>query len=282
MSYASKDVQTSGAKVVLLFQFQQGGTVYRYVNQSHSITFDGMVWSPSIIVPDKFASSAEVLKNTLNLRVALSETLAQSFIGYPPDVVTSVTVFRAIIGETDKRFYWKGKVTNSGVSKAEVSLDCEPMSSSMKKTGLRARVMRVCGHTLYGPGCNLSEATYSKSVTVTAVSKATVTIPELSASFVLNGTTFTPSSNPFRGGIITAPDGTRRTIANQAGAALTLMRPLAGLASALAASPEGITVSVSLGCPHDVGSCVVRFHNAGNCIAFACLPTRNPFQTPMS
>lgn len=281
MSYAEKDVQTERAKPILLFKFDQGGVMHYYTPQSVPVSFGGHTWVPAVILADKFQSSAEVMKNNLSIRLAITNPLAQTFLTYAPDAVTSVTVYRTFAGETECRVYWKGRVTASSVTKAEVSLECEPIFSALKRVGLRARTMRVCGHALYREGCNLSEADFSVQLTVTAVSKNIVTVPGAAGALTINGTAYSSTAAVFKGGIITAPDGTKRTIANHSGSTLTLMRPLASLATAMAENPEGFTVTLAIGCSHELIACRMR-QNVGNYGGFACMPTKNPFTSSMT
>jgi hypothetical protein len=262
MSYASQDVSVQDGMPIYLFQFVQGATTYRYCALPVSVSYNGYTWLPGGVIPDKFTISNDIPKDVLSLKLPIDNPLATTFLGYAPDCITSVTVYHAQFDDLEAVVYWKGRVSGSTASRTVVTLECEPVFSSLKRPGIRATYSRTCRHALFGRGCNLVAADYAVSATATAVNRNLVTVPLAAAVNYLGGT-------------IKVPDGTVRTIMAQNGAVLTMMSRVKSLEAAIAASPSGVGVTIYTGCDHSIEACRTR-GNVGNFGGFVGIPLINP------
>jgi hypothetical protein len=234
MSYTSLDISAQSSKPYLLYQFVQGTTYYRYVALPEAVSYDSSdgtgahTYSPANIVPGKFQCTGDAPKDTLQIKIALDDAcaLADTFVGGTPDAITTLTIFRSHLGDTGGISYWKGRISGSALSTSVLTLDCEPVFSSMTRIGLRAFCSRTCRHALYSVGgCNVAAVNHVRYPNILAVNRAALTMG-----------TATPAITGLSGGIIVTPDGTRRTILSQDGLTLTLMRPIKSLSSALSVS----------------------------------------------
>jgi uncharacterized phage protein (TIGR02218 family) len=255
MTYSAKELSVEESSPVYLVQFIQGATTWRYTTIAESISRSGSTWYPSALQLGKFACTGEIPKDALTVKLPVTDSVAQTFLGYPPEVMTSVTVFRTHYDDADVLCYWKGRVSGFSITGGVLALTCEPIFSSLKRMGLRPVYQKCCRHALFGAGCNVDPDNFAHSVTATVVLGSVVTVPDAAALDLTGGTLMTAN-------------GTIRMIVAQNGADLTLMRAIKGLA------PGAVTVYD--GCAHDIDACRDKFHNLGNYGGFPGIPTKNP------
>jgi hypothetical protein len=267
MSYATKEVSVQDGSPVLLFLFVQGNSEWRYTNAPATVSRVGQSWTPGVVVPTKFGQSGEMPKESVTFKVPIDYSLAATFLGYSPDAVTSVTVFRAHLGETDYNTYWKGRVDSTSASGNFLSIQCEPLSNSMGQLGLRPVYQRSCPHAFITPGskCRLRAEDFAQAGTVTAVNStgSVITVTEASGM------------NNLLGGTFMAPDGTIRTITAHSGTTVTLMRGIKSLLAEMVAHPGGFAVTLYRGCDKSFTTCE-SLSNLGNFGGWAGTPDINP------
>lgn len=284
MSYTTRDQSVEESNPLLLFQFVQGSTTYRYCLASESITLavEGHTWTPAVMVPSEFGQSNDFGKDQLQVELAADCPLALTFATAIPDAITTLTVFRAFTGpEETPVYYWKGHVNSVGRETGKLILNCDPIFTRLKRPGLRALDGRMCRHVLYGRGCNVSSASYVTSYRSVAgyiirgVSGSTVTLP---------APEFTARDGYWDGGVLTyVPSGVSRMIQRHAGGRLVLMRPIPEMTAAFALHPEtGVDVDIYRGCDHTYAMCGSRFNNKGNFGGDPFFAQTNPFSTSVS
>lgn len=256
MSYDTVDTSVQDADPVLLFEFTRGATVWRYCALSVDFVAMGQTWLSSAICGLKgLPNSGEISKDDISLTLPISNAMAASFIADAPDEVTKLAIFRSYYSNpTLGRTVWRGRVLKSTTAIAVVTLSCENIFSALRRMGLRVVYSRKCQHVLYGVGCNVDRDDFAVAVTVTNVAKNVVTCSALSSVYV--------------GGAIKAQDGTLRRIVKQAGAVLTLARPVLSLIQQFAANPGGFAAAVYPGCDKSTATCRDTFHNLGNHFGF--------------
>ena len=171
----------------------------------------------------------------------------------------TLTIFRGheqVLGETVA--HWKGRVVGAEVEGARILLNCESVFSTLRRAGVRAKYQRLCRHALYGRGCGLDIAQHLATLTVSAVSGATVTVPGAAAS----------PDGWYRGGVLRF--GVQLGfIIGHVGATLTLSRPMSELAAALTdpaldpvtGTPLPVTVDIAPGCDLRAETCAAKFGN---------------------
>lgn len=268
MSYAGKELSQQDAAPVRLVRFVQGATTWYYTTRAASITIGGNVYVPGVISTESVVATGDVPKDPLILKMPYTNALAASFVASPPDAVTAVTVFRCHADDTETRIEWMGRASGASVTGATVSITCESVFSSMQRPGLRETYQRLCRRRLGGEGCNVTRANFTADCHMTAVSGNAVTFSQ-------------PLTENCVGGDIVASDGTMRMIIGQAtdGLSVTLMRPLRGLATMIAAIEPPATyaeVTIQLGCDRSTTTCDTRFHNLANFGGFPGIPWINP------
>ena len=276
MSYSALESSAQGGCPVFLYKFVQGTQQWCYTNAPFQVSFAGDTYSPSAVGHSEVKQSNELSKDSITLTFPLDDEFAGQFLGYAPDLVTSVTLLRGHVGDGEFIAYWKGRVASSKASGAQVRLECESIFTSLRRPGLRARYQRTCRHALYARGCTLDPEAFAVPGRLTAMSSVSIVVPE--AASYANGY--------FTGGMVRAPDGSLRLVSNHVGASLTLSRPASTLARDFAASGYGynygnfyggLAVTLYPGCDRMRATCRDKFNNLPNYGGFPFIPVKTPF-----
>lgn len=264
MTYIATDASVQGGNPALLFDFAQGATNWRFCNLAEDVVYLSNTYTASSISMGQVEQSGKLQKAALNLVVPRTNTLATALLTDPSDAPITVTVFRGHLDDGEFITYWKGRIVNNTSTNDEVNIECEPIFTSLRRPGLRARYQKTCRHALYQRGCNLTDTDFADAASVIAISKLSVTLatdPSASAGYYI-------------GGMIEYA-GVKRYIANHAGTAITLMRSFSDLETEVAAN--GATAATLYpGCDHTKATCIAKFNNLVNYGGFPFIPRKNP------
>lgn len=265
MSYFEFDQSDQNANPVHLYQFTVNETTYRFTDISENYTAMGEAWQTTGLISGSVRTTNEFIKDTLQIKFPRTNTFAQSFLDSSfSDSQTTVTVFRGYIADPDEEFisYWKGRVAGSAVDKNLIILDCEPVFTTLKRTGVRARYQRTCRHALYSSQCgvDIESSSFMVDGTVTAVDGVTFTISEASAQ----------SDGYYFGGVLRLENGDMRFIINHTSDQITLNSGHPDLA-------VSSNVTLFPGCDRSPTTCQSRFNNLDNFGGFPYIPEKNPF-----
>lgn len=267
MSYDAREDSAYGGAPVELYEFAWGAvTPQRYTSADGDYVLGADTYAAATLRRSQIEASAERARNAITITCARDFPIAELFRVAPPTELIAVTLRRQHRGDSEVAVIWQGRVLNCEWSGAQATLNCEPVSSSLRRTGLRRRYQRQCPHVLYGPGCGVARATHSKNTTVASVAGLVLNVAALDAK-------------PYAGGFVewTTPAGAieRRFIRSFAGTAITLTQAFQGI-------PAGAAVVVSPGCAHTRAMCEGTYANLPNYGGFPFVPQKNPFDgTPV-
>jgi hypothetical protein len=286
MAFADKETSRYSGQPVELYLFRYGsqaGSYYAYTNAENDITFndgDGdKVYKAVPISRESVKSSGTLDKSALSLRAAKDLSMSEIFRDYPPAAVVTLTIRQGHLDDPDNEFLvaWAGRVLSYERDGSERVMSAEPVSTSLRRSGLRRFYQIPCPHYLYGPDCRASRAAATVTGTVTAVSGYDVTLaPGWNAH----------SAEKYRQGEFSwtsaAGETVTRMILKTSGNTLTLAGALLDLA-------VGDTVNVTLGCNHQtsptgdgVGDCTNLHNNGQNYGGCKWIPTKNPIKSASS
>lgn len=273
MTYQQRERSAQGGRPVFKYQIIQGVDEYLYTSAPYIIGDSLGAFEPvAIEMTAEVKQTGELAKNGVTLTFPRDNPLAQTFVGYSPEVPTTVTIFRAHSAGSaevsDDRLYWKGRVISSSVDDDTVSLECEDAFTSMNRLGLRAVYQKGCRHALYSEGCGLDRYDWATAASVVLVDGRDIVIEEDSVG----------ADDYFAGGMAELADGTLRYITGQTGNTLTLLSPFRGLAS----DSAGVPITLYPGCAHNVDDCKDKFNNLVNYGGCPWLPGKNPFQNSVT
>ena len=260
MSYVGNETSLESGAPVELYQFTQGLQTWRYTSSASPVTYQSFVFKPSSISRDRVKQTGDVFKDSLKIELPRGDAFANQFLGFAPDTVTGVTIFRGHAGDSEFIPYWRGRVAAASADGNKITIDCESIFSSIRRPGLRARYELTCRHALYSPRCTINRDLFMTPGVAITVSGVTVEVA--AAAGLPNGY--------FTAGILRGPDDATRFIVSHVGSVLTLQRPMYTLAG-------GDSVRLYPGCDKLMSTCSGKFNNLDNYGGFPWVPARNPY-----
>jgi hypothetical protein len=275
MSFSDRESSRELGDPVQCFLFRYGpdpANYYAYTDSTQEQAVDGIIYVPRPVNRDTINADGTLDKSAIKIAIDVGTEVAELFRVYPPAYVVSLVIRQGHIGDPDSEFLviWAGRIVACQREGSEAQLSGEPVSTSLRRPGLRRHYQYGCPHVLYGPMCRADKASKTLSATVASVDGATV---------VMNsGWNGAFDADKFLGGLFEWVDDDgltdRRAILRITGDTLSL----SGIVAGLAASD---TVSVVLGCNHkayaeDDGDCLPLHNNIANFGGCRWIPTKNP------
>jgi len=240
---------------------------FAYTDAERPVTYMGVTYQPLPIKAGNVNASGKLDKSTFEVRVPRDTELADQFRIYPPSQPITLIMRQGHLSDPSAEFLavWAGRVLSSSRQGNESVLACEPMSSSLRRPGLRRYYQLGCPFVLYGPGCKASEAAATQDATVESIDGTTITLPVSWNSI---------PTDKYKEGMVkwVTTEGTleiRKILKITAGRQLLLSGYLRGL------SP-GDDVSVILGCNHQMSDCADLHDNILNFGGCFAIPLQNP------
>jgi hypothetical protein len=284
MAFTDYEETVELGQSVQLFLFRYGSDPSEYYAYTDAtldkpddvLTVASIDYIPRPIERAAIASNGTLDKSALKITTDIGSEVAELFRVYPPSHVVTLVIAQGHIGDPDSEWLviWAGRVMKaSREGNSEFVMTGEPVSTSLKRPGLRRNFQFGCMHDLYGPQCQADKPSATVSSTVAVISGNLVT---LTAGW--EGA-FAPDK--FLGGLLEwpAPGGSTesRTIIRIAGDVLTL----SGITRDLAVTDA---VDVVLGCNHkayaaDGGDCQPLHNNILNYGGCLWIPLQNPIGT---
>lgn len=259
MTYDAHELSMQSGEPIEMYQFTVGATNYYFTSAKSAITYDSNTYQPELIKRGNIDFTTEKGRNNLKLQTVRDFEIADLFRVSPPSDVILLVVHRVHYGETDGVVIWSGRVLNCDWVGSIASLNCEPVSSSLQRIGLRRMYQRQCPHVLYGAACGVDKTDFDLSTTILSISGLTLSCVDVD----------TFGDDWFAGGFIEF--GTeKRFITSQTSNNITISAPIAGL-------EVGDTIIAYAGCNHALTTCNFKFSNSENYGGMPYIPTKNPF-----
>jgi hypothetical protein len=270
VTYDAREISTHGGEPLELYEFTVGAQVQRWTSAARIVSAGGNDYTPAPLQRSRIEQSVEEARKALTIDCPRDFPVAELYRVVPPSEVILVTVKRLHRGDGDVAAIWMGRVLNcEWQDNDQARLQCEPVSSSLKRPGLRRPYSRNCPHVLYsqGPGmCNVDRATHSTVTTVSAIAGLTLTVAALAEMPWVGGyVEWLPAGAPAQ----------RRFINGRDGLVLTLAQAFQGI-------PLGAAVTVVPTCDHTMSMCEGTYDNLPHYGGFPFIPLKNPFDgTPV-
>lgn len=274
--------RTKGRPVnLLLFQYDDGEVrSFAYTDAVEPVEAPSagpFVFKPVSLDRDAINASGSLDKTSITIKLPQDNELALQFRTYPPGQVVNVTLWQMHLNDPDAEalVVWAGRVTAVTRRANIAEFNCEPISTALRRTGLRRNWQIGCPHVLYGTQCKASQAAgTSPDITVSEVNGNVVKLPSGWIPASPAGLT----ADKYIGGMLrwVTAEGSIffRTIlrvdADGPDHNLTLAGPTDGL---YAAAPA----QVVLGCNHQLSDCAAVHDNLLNFGGQPYIPVKNPF-----
>lgn len=282
MAYEDFEESASSGQPVTLFLFRYSSQPLDYyaytdadLKPGEVISVASIDYEPRPIARANFSQDGTLDKAGLKIETDVGTEVAELFRVWPPSSVVTLVIAEGHIGDPDSEFLvtWAGRIVAANRQKKKMVLTGEPVSTSLRRPGLRRHYQIGCMHQLYGPQCQADKPSKTVPATVDSITGATVT---LDAGW--NGAF---AADKFLGGLLEwpSPSGATnvRTILRVTGD--TLM--LSGITPDLSPSDA---VDVVVGCNHrayaeDDGDCQPLHENILNYGGCRWIPIKNPIGT---
>lgn len=152
-----------------LYEFVYGDSAsdkYFFTDADYPIVKGSDTFLPVPISRSTSDNSGTLDKSTLEIRLQRDNPVAELFRVYPPNRAVTLTVFQGEAEDTDGQWkaLWTGRVLAVGWEGSEAKMACEPISTAMRRVGLRRNYQYMCPHILYGPKCGKSKTNVAVSV----------------------------------------------------------------------------------------------------------------------
>ena len=282
MSYGSFEQSRAKGEIISLYHFfyvNNEEYLYTDAESDFSTTLPGHTYKPMPIQRGNITTSGSLDKSSLEIRMPGTAGLADAFREYPPNEVVNVIIRQRHRDDPDGQamVVFTGRVLGASWEGNEVKFSCEPISTALRRSGLRRHYQIGCPHVLYGTQC--------------AASRAAATTPEIVVQGISGSTIFLPvnwlpegwgaagkTMSKFVGGLVQwnysgslGPGVQKRTILKLVGTEGIMM---AGKPIGLV---EGDSVTLTLGCNHQLSDCLNVHNNVPNYGGQPFIPVKNPF-----
>lgn len=272
MTFSTFENSRASGAPINLYRFVYGtGLSINVTDADVATTIDAVTYEPAPITAGAINAKGNLDKAQLKIEIDAVSTYGQSlgdlFLVFPPSQEVSLTIRNGHVGDTDFPVKWAGRVLSCAWEGSKAELSCEPVSTSLRRPGLRRRYSLGCVYALYDvETCKASEAAATVSTTVSSISGTVVTVP--------SGWNGAVAAAKFNGGIARWTTGDGRAEIRRILAATTTTVRLSGLLTTLNASDA---IDFALGCNRQESDCTTLHSNIENFGGQPWLPLKNPF-----
>lgn len=278
MSFYNFETSLQNAQPIRLYQFERGALRWGYTSADRDVRFNSTTFISLLggIKDDGIRQTQDSGGDLLTLTVPASSDLALMYRHFAPAQAVNLTIFDLHypdLASTEQGAYlavWKGFVVGvKFVNDFTAQVQCQNLSVSLERTGLRKTWSKLCSHQLYGKGCNLDRKKFMSEVAVVAVDGLGIEVALPSDK---------SADDYFTGGYVewSSEYGIeQRGIERQLGGRLQLFGGVQGLL-------VGQTVKVFAGCNRTFLACQSKFNNTDNYGGSPHMPHKSPFDgTPI-
>lgn len=262
-----------GSRPIELYTFALGTlNPFRYTSSAFSVTIGPDTWLPIAITRGSISRGPDDRSQLQEFKVPSVTEFPLYYVSVVPAAKATVTVVRLQVGESPtfatQRVVYRGlvravKFTDGGHT---ALIAAASLRSKSLRNLPRFGYQSGCNHLLYDSNCQISQASFQLTATVSAQTGTLITVP---------GAGSPPyGANYFRGGFVRpAGEVDFRLVVAQSGDVLDIVAPFQS-------SLVGLSVDAFAGCDHNLFTdCSVKFNNAINYGGHAFVPKKNPFVT---
>lgn len=271
MTFAARETSRLNGRPFHLYTFKVGDSLeLRFTNLAtpftHGLDQNGQpaIYNPLAISHGEIVASGNLDKTTMPVRLPESGAVPDLYRDEQPSDVVALIIRQGHAGDADFKVCFTGRVLGASYEEADMVLECEPISSSLRRPGLTREYQYTCPLVLYGDQCRASKVAATKTVNPTEVNGPQVTLPTNWAA--------ADRKDKYVGGIAewTDPSGrrARRGIIRRDGDVLTL--------SAAGSLVTGMPLTLVLGCNKTMDDCRGVHANILNFGGQPAIPLVNP------
>lgn len=260
---------------VCLYEFQWGNTYYRYTSADRDIQYpyidgdpENGIWYTKLSIKDNGFTQG-VTQQDFTITLPRDNPIVRLFRSTPPSRTITVVCRRFHKDDPDQEaiVYWSGSIGNVRPKDAVMAeILGIPLSTTIRRSGLRLCWERGCPHALYDEGCRADRNLFKTDTTITALTGASITVGSLGAW---------PAAQ-YAGGYVeweATAEGTldSRSIEGSGGG---LVLNIMGTTDRM---EVGQDITLYLGCDLTASTCQAIFNNLANHGGFEFLAGKSPF-----
>lgn len=274
MTFQLREESEEQAVPTSLYLIEYGGDAnafFAYTDSEMEVVFGGKTYIPTVIGRQEIESSGTLDKTTLEVEITPNAGVVDLYMTGVPSHVVGMTIFQGHVDDPDNEFIavWTGRIISINIGSRYATIAGQPVSTSMKRAGLRRHYQYGCPFALYGPHCQADQVAATESGTVAAVGGNFIDLAE--------GWNGERDKLKFQGGFVqwtdpaTGISHTRTTLKVTPGVPDRLL--INGNTTGLLVAA---TVSVVLGCNHQTTDCSELHDNILNYGGQPYIPKENP------
>lgn len=186
MSFETYEESRTQGQPVNLFKFVYGTAPTAFfactsAEQPITRTESGVevVYQPVAVERGNINSSGNLDKSAMVLRFQRTIELVTLYRVYPPSRPVTLIIREGHADDPDEDFpvVWSGRVLSLAREGNEAVVSGEPVSSSMRRSGLRHHYQIGCPRALFLPGCNADKPAATVTRAVEAIGTTEITLP---------------------------------------------------------------------------------------------------------
>ena len=259
-----------------LYRLVEGNQVWTVTSADADEVYNGETYISTACGRTEIEDKNQLSRANLDVSFPLDNEMARRWNRQIMEAVVSLTLF---VKNSDGVYMtaWKGQLASVKPETSAITLVFESMFTSLRRSGLRRRCQRTCGHILYLDGCNLNKDDFAVKGTVKGIAPQKIIVPEAAGY----------PDGYFTGGMVEGSDGALRFVINHIGEEITLIRTLESIVDHFKYNGWGMnwgnnwggftTCRLFPGCPRERQTCHDRFDNHLNFGGFPFMGGRNPF-----
>lgn len=268
MSFDQYESSRHDGRPIKLFKFMLGPLPedeLRYTDAETAQAYENRAYKPIAISHSKITANGTLDRSALTIKMQGATELQDIFRIWPPSYVVGLIIYQGHADDADNQFLsaWGGRVINAAWPNSELTLTCEPATTSLRRAGLRRNYQRSCPHALYGPQCGAPKIPL-ETTALAVYARNVITV----ATVAGNGAAF------MNGTIEWVNASGRREMMSIRSAGNDGNLKLAGTPSTLT---PGTPVKLYRGCDHTMGASGCLMHN--NILNYGgqpWIPEKNP------
>lgn len=276
-NYETKEASFGSSQPVEIYKFYFGDETYCMTSADIDISWQGNTYLKSSIKRGDLEGLSNPESGTLDMTMALPNSLVQQVLTVPPSMPINLIISRAQRSDlSDFRQVWVGRVRAHEVVGQEVHLHGISILHREYRIGNPIRYQKACAYALYDEyNCQVSPETLKITCNPVIVTASKVSSPSLvwTAASIPSGM----KEGWFVGGFVTYSDtvsnvnGKRAIIDyDHVNGVITVFPGLRGFTS-------GASMEFHPGCRHDTYDCHNKFNNLLNYGGDPILPLEDPY-----
>lgn len=261
MSYEDEDLSRYSGKPVECFLFRQGEREWKITGADEDITIVGVgTFARATISCGDVEHTNEDGNGGLQVYMPAAHEIPLLLQQGRPNQPVRLIVYvahRSVLN--DPLVFWRGRITAVNIANLQATLTGRSVVQIIKNAVNPMGISILCPRVLYSSGCGVSQATFTDTATLSAVSTRTLTSSTFAAradGWYVGGKVYGASGVPL---FIVAHVG--NTITTQVAHGIT----------------SGEIVRATAGCDRKHTTCRLKFGNLVNSLAFPWLPLKNPY-----